>query len=125
MPISTGIDNETGAPLSDLDHVRQSFETIVTTPYGSRVTKRTFGVLVPRLLGRPLVPLTLAVFVQAVGLACYLWEPRLRVIGALYPAPPNTTAMLRFGGIALTIRALYRPYALQGDLTTGARIIDL
>ncbi len=125
MPISTGIDRTTGLPLSDLDHVRQAFVTIFTTRPGSRVMRRTFGALVAALLGRPLVPSTLAVFVQAISLAVYLWEPRLRILQVLCPVPPNGVRSLRFGQLTMAILAEYRPYALDGDTTTGVRQIWL
>ncbi len=125
MPTSTGIDRATGLPLSDLDHVRQAFRTILTTRLGSRVMRRTFGAAVPGLLGRQLVPATLAVFTQAISLAVYLWEPRLAIVQVLYPAPPNSTPFLRAGRIAMAILADYRPYALSGDTTTGVRRIYL
>ena len=125
MPISTGIDRETGAPLSDLDHVRQSFRVIFGTHFGTRLMRRTFGSGVPGLFGRNLVPATLAVFYQAVSLAVYLWEPRLRILQMSYPAPPNTPTLMRLGGIAVAILAEYRPYALAGDTTTGVQQIYL
>lgn len=125
MPTSNGIDRDTGLPLSDLAHVRQAFQTIVTTIPGSRVMRRAFGALVVGLLGRPLVPMTLAVFNQAIRMAVDLWEPRLAIVQVFYPAPPNTRTTLRFGGIAMAIAADYRPYALQGDTTTGVQRIWL
>ena len=116
---STGIDRATGLPLSDLDHVRQSFRVIFTTRIGERVMRRTFGSAVPEILGRNLVPSTLSLFFQAIWIAVTLWEPRLRILQVLYPAPPNTPAFLRLGGVALAVLAEYRPYALAGDVTTG------
>lgn len=125
MPTSTGIDRDTGLPLSDLDHVRQSFQVIVTTRIGTRVMRRTFGALVPDLLGRNLVPATLSLFFSTIWLAVYLWEPRLDIVQVLYPAPQNTPAALRLGHIGIAVLADYRPYALAGDITTGVQRIYL
>lgn len=125
MATSTGIDRETGLPLSDLDHVRQAFRTIFTTRIGSRVMRRTFGALVPDILGRNLAPSTLALFFHAIWIAVDLWEPRLRIVQVLYPAPANTPSRLRLGGLDLAILADYRPYALAGDVTTGVQRIYL
>ena len=125
MPASTGIDRITGLPLSDLDHVRQCFLTLMVTRLGSRVMRRTVGAAVPGLLGRQLVPQTLSLFTQAIAVAVYLWEPRLAIVQVLYPAPPNVPATLRAGGINMTIVADYRPYGLQGDFTTGVQRITL
>ena len=120
---STGIDRDTGLPLSDLDHVRQSFRVIFTTRIGERVMRRTFGSAVPEVLGRNLAASTLSLFFQAIWIAVTLWEPRLQVVQVLYPAPPNTPALMRLGGITLAILADYRPYALSGDITTGVQRI--
>lgn len=125
MPASTGIDRFTRLPISDLDHVRQSFRVIITTHLGERVMRRTFGSTIPDLLGRNLVLPTLTIFSQMLTLAVYLWEPRLRITRVLFPAPPNTPSTLRLGGLNMAVLAEYRPYALAGDTTTGVQQIYL
>ncbi len=125
MPVTTGISRETGLPLSDLDHVRQSARVIFTTALAQRVLRRTFGSAVPDVLGQNLVTPTLTRFWVAVILAIELWEPRLRVVRVLYPAPPNTPSTMRVGGLELAVLADYRPYALQGDTTTGVQRVFL
>ena len=109
MPASTGIDRVTGLPLSDLEHTRQAFRTIFTTRISERVMRRTFGSAAPEILGRNLVPATLSLFFQAIWIAVYLWEPRLRILQVLYPAPPNAPELLRLGGVTLAVLAEYRP----------------
>jgi uncharacterized protein len=124
MP-STGLDRTTGKPLSGLAHVRQCFVVIFTTRIGERVMRRSFGSNVPAILGRNLVPSTLTLFFAAIILAVDLWEPRLRIVQVLYPAPPNAPSTLRVGNLTLAIIADYRPNALQGDVTTDVQRIYL
>ena len=122
---SAGINAQTGAVISDLDHVRQSFRCIFSTRITSRVLARTFGSHVPGVLGRNLTPATLAIFWMAIVVAIDLWEPRLRVVQILYPAPPNAPTAMRLGQIAVAILADYRPNALEGDTTTDVQQIYL
>lgn len=124
MP-STGIDRDTGLPLSGLDHVRQSLQVIFTTAIGQRVIRRTFGSAVPDVLGRNLVTPTLTRFWLAVTMAVDLWEPRLRVVQVLYPVPPNAPTALRVGGLAVAVLADYRPHALEGDTVTDVQRLYL
>lgn len=125
MPASTGINRDTGEVLTDLDHARQSLVVIFATHIGTRVMRRIFGSAVPALLGRNLTPAILDIFVQAISLAIYLWEPRFANIEALYPAPPNAPSTMRLGGITMAILADYRPYALDGDFTTDVQRVFL
>lgn len=123
---STGIDRRTGAVLTGLDHVRQSVAVILTTRIGSRVMRRTFGAAVPALLMREnLTAEALARFLFAVTVAIDAWEPRLRVVQVVCPAPPNAAPGLRLGSLALAVLCSYRPHALQGDTTTDVREIWL
>jgi hypothetical protein len=125
MP-SNGIDRRTGKLITDLDHVRQSVETIFTTQIGSRVMRRTFGSFVPPLLMRQnMTAEALSLFFFAIKVAIDLYEPRLVVQQVVYPVPANSSARLRIGQIQFRVRALYRPYATRGDFITAARLIDL
>ena len=125
MP-SNGINRYTGKVLTDLDHVRQSVEVIFTTHIGSRVMRRTFGSAVPALLMKQnLGAEALALFFFMIKVALDLWEPRLLYQQPIYPLPANTTARFRIGQVEFRLRCIYRPYALQGDFTTDARLVDL
>lgn len=125
MAASTGINRETGAPLSDLDHVIQSVIVIWTTTFGERVRNENFGSYIPDLLGNQnLTRGPLLRFFAALILSIELWEPRLRIRQIVYPpAPTNSEVKLRVGQFGFTIIAVYRPYALQGDTTTDARLV--
>ncbi len=125
MP-STGINRDNGKVIHDIDHVRQSVQVIFTTALFSRVMRRLFGSYVPALLEREnLTPDALARFFLAIIVAIDLWEPRLRVLKVIYPAPQNTTAGARTGKLGMRVLALYRPNALQGDFTSDVMTIDL
>lgn len=119
MP-SIGMNRETGKLITDWDQVAQSIGVLFTTRIGDRVLRRTFGSQVPRLLGENMVPATFVRWVQAVGMALDLWEPRVR----LRRVVPQ--AVDRSGAARLRLEFLYRPRALQGDFTVeGARTVDV
>ena len=125
MP-STGVDRNTGRVLTGIDHVRQSVQVIFTTALFSRVMRRFFGSYVSALLEREnLTPDALSRFFLAIIVAIDLWEPRLRVLKVIYPAPQNTTAGARTGKLGMRVLALYRPNALQGDFASDVITIDL
>jgi len=114
---SIGINRYDGRLLADFSHVRQSLGVIFTTRIGRRVFRRTFGSAVPPLLGQPLTPPTLLRFYMAIAIACYLWEPRFKVVSVNYPGTsPDTLAQGQFG---VSIVGNYMPYALQGDFTVA------
>ena len=53
---STGIDRETGLPLSGFAHVLQCVDVIFTTRIAEMVMLRWFGCGLPELLGRRITP---------------------------------------------------------------------
>lgn len=115
-PASTGINRYTGAKLSDWPHVQQSVEVIFTTRISSRVMRRSFGAAVPNIF---LQNLTVSTFVRLFSAICHgleLWEPRARVVKAVWPAD-NTPEKMRLGKIHPIILCQYRPHALLGDFT--------
>lgn len=125
MP-SSGIDRRTGKVLRDLDHVRQSVGVILSTRFGSRVVRRTFGSDVPGLIGRSdLTAPELLRFKTAIILAIETWEPRLRVVRVVYPPAQNTPELMRIGKMGLAILCRYRPNALQGDTTSDTSVVYL
>ena len=74
------ISRRDGSVISELEHVYQSIEMILTTPIGSRVMRRDFGSHLPRLLGKPLNPQTVTAFYAAANEAIATWEPRVEVV---------------------------------------------
>ena len=117
MAFSTGIDRETGKPLTDWDHTVQSILVILSTHFGERVMRRVFGSAVPRVLGKNLVPDTMLKFYMAVAVAIELWEPRFRVRRFDYPGATNSPQDLRQGRIGIRLIGDYMPRALEKDFT--------
>lgn len=79
----TGIDASTGKILVGWDHVVQSIGIILSTELRSRVQRRDYGSLIPRLIDRPQNPETIVNFYMAIAEAL---EPRL-VRGSWYGEP--------------------------------------
>ena len=44
---------QSGTELSEIDHIRQSIEDIISTPIGSRLMRRDYGTQVANLLDQP------------------------------------------------------------------------
>lgn len=100
---------------SELEHIAQSIADILTTPIGSRVMRRDYGSLVPRLLDRPDNPATAIRLTAAIASALMRWEPRVRLqkIDIARPADPPQP-----GRAWLTLHCAY----LTGDAAAGKRI---
>lgn len=49
----TGMNRDTGAALSDIEHILQSVRDILLTPLGSRVMRRDYGSLLSALIDQP------------------------------------------------------------------------
>lgn len=79
MSTAIGMSATSGAALSDMAHLRQSIATILFTPVGSRVMRRSFGSLLPELIDQPDNPTTRVRLFAAVAGALMRWEPRLRI----------------------------------------------
>lgn len=79
MPAMKGMNAATGRSLDGLDHLAQSITDILTTPIGSRVMRRDYGSLVPRLVDAPINRSTLMQIYSSVAEALDRWEPRLRL----------------------------------------------
>ena len=75
------ISRKDGAPISEIRHIFQSVEMILTTPIGTRVMRRDFGSLIPSLLDGPINAQTAVAIYAAANEAIATWEPRVRVIG--------------------------------------------
>lgn len=71
-----GTSATTGAPLSGIDHLRQSIKDILTTPIGSRVMRRDYGSRLFSLIDAPMNRATLLAIYAATAEAIATWEPR-------------------------------------------------
>lgn len=74
-----GMSRTTGTALGGFDHLRQSIEDILTTPVGTRVHRRDYGSMLPRLVDRPINQSLVSDLVAATAAALDRWEPRLRL----------------------------------------------
>ncbi|WP_444885977.1 GPW/gp25 family protein [Microbulbifer sp. PSTR4-B] len=74
-----GMNNRTGAAITQLEHLRQSVTDILTTPKGSRLMRRDYGSEVFRSVDAPLTRTTIVDIYAAAGEALGIWEPRLQV----------------------------------------------
>ena len=71
------MNRETGATISDLDHIGQSITDILTTRIGTRVMRREYGSLLPELVDHPFNDVTrLRVYAGSV-MALMRWETRI------------------------------------------------
>lgn len=74
-----GLNQTTGLRLDGFDHLIQSITDILTTPLGSRVHRRDYGSLLPRLVDRPMSGALVALMINATATALDRWEPRLKL----------------------------------------------
>lgn len=74
-----GMNNSTGAALSQREHLAQSIADILTTPLGSRIMRRDYGSLLPRLIDQPFNGGTRLQLYAATAIALMRWEPRIRL----------------------------------------------
>jgi phage baseplate assembly protein W len=99
MSTAVGMSATSGAALSDMAHLRQSIATILFTPVGSRVMRRSFGSLLPELIDQPDNPTTRVRLFAAVAGALMRWEPRLRIsrVQLASGATPGTAELVLEG----------------------------
>ena len=71
------MNRETGAAISELDHIRQSIPDILTTRIGTRIMRREYGSLIPELVDHPFNDATRLRVYAAVVMALMRWEPRI------------------------------------------------
>ncbi|GAA5785110.1 GPW/gp25 family protein [Chitiniphilus shinanonensis] len=74
-----GMDRETGAPLSGLEHLRQSIRDILSTPTGSRRMRPDYGSDLPRMVDLPVNAGWISAAQAEVARAIGRWEPRIKL----------------------------------------------
>jgi phage baseplate assembly protein W len=72
-----GMNRESGAPLTDTEHLRQSVSDILLTPVGSRIARRQYGSLLSALIDAPQNPALRLQLMAACYTAIQQWEPRI------------------------------------------------
>lgn len=98
-----GMNARTGRAITDMDHIRQSCQDILTTPIGTRVMNREYGSLLPDLIDQPLNGATLLRAYAATVMALAQWEPRIRIerIVRLVNSQQQGTATIEIEGVRL------------------------
>ena len=62
---------------SEIDHIRQSIQDILTTPIGTRIMRREYASLLPQLIDSPFNEITLLQLYAATATALLQWEDRI------------------------------------------------
>lgn len=74
------ISRRTGSNISEVEHIYQSINMILTTPIGSRVMRRDFGSNIYKLVDRGISPSVITAIYAEIHQSLSTWEPRIRVI---------------------------------------------
>lgn len=74
-----GMNENTGAPLEGLAHLKQSIADILNTRIGTRVMRRDYGSDLPNLVDRPMNDELGVDMYIAIADALDRWEPRLEL----------------------------------------------
>lgn len=70
----------TGLSLSsEADQIRQSIQDILTTPIGSRIMRRSYGSLLPKMIDAPFNEITRLQLFAATASALIQWEDRVNI----------------------------------------------
>lgn len=116
----TGIDGRTGQPLSGWPHVRQSIETILTTPLGSRVMRRDFGSELFDLIDAKMTPRRVLALYVATAMALKRWEPRFRLTRCSLATDDGRLVRFGPGGkINVELHGTYFPRGHLGDYSVA------
>jgi phage baseplate assembly protein W len=74
-----GMDRNTGKPLADIAHLRQSIQDILTTSVGERLICRDYGAKVFAYVDQPLNDSLTLEIMAAVANALHDFEPRIQL----------------------------------------------
>lgn len=75
----TGMNRDTGQPVSGIEHLRQSLADILSTPIGSRRMRPEYGSNIPRMVDQPVNPGWIATVQSEAARALARWEPRIKL----------------------------------------------
>ena len=99
-----GMNAQTGASISGIDHLKQSIINIITTPIGSRVMNRNYGSTLHLFYDQPMDDYHLAQIQAAIINALSVHEPRLKVSSV--EVTPNTNSA-QLGKLHIHIEGVY------------------
>ncbi|MFT0892736.1 GPW/gp25 family protein [Pseudochelatococcus sp. G4_1912] len=119
MADSVGFDRETGAIITDWEHVSQSIGLSLTTPRFTRVMRRLFGSDLTGMIDAPMNSQNMLRVIRAVAEAL---QPRL-IEGRQYGEPRFKLEKVHVnqaeasGRLTITVRGQYLPRGHLGDTT--------
>ena len=119
MADSVGFDRETGAVITDWEHVSQSIGLSLTTPRFTRVMRRLFGSDLAGMIDAPMNSQNMLRVIRAVAEAL---QPRL-IEGRQYGEPRFKLEKVQvnkadaYGRLTITVRGQYLPRGHLGDTT--------
>ncbi len=74
-----GMNTRTGRSVDGNAHLAQSIADVLTTPLGSRISRREYGSQLPDLIDWPTNDATRLQAYAATAIALMRWEPRIRL----------------------------------------------
>ncbi len=83
----TGMNRNTGRTISSTEHIKQSVADILTTPVGTRVMRRDYGIDIFPLLDQPQNDALNLRLMASIVHALTVWEPRIRIVRVSLNAP--------------------------------------
>lgn len=111
-----GMNASSGRAISDLDHLRQSVQDILTTPTGSRVMRRDYGSQLFTLIDQPGNRGNLLRLASAAAHALLRWEPRLQLRRIQIQPDANGLHQIDLDAV---VKADNRPVTMSTPLALG------
>lgn len=108
----------TGSTLTELEHIQQSVDDILTTRIGTRLARRDYGSLLPDLVDQPQNATTTIRLIAATAMALMNWEPRISLSRVqFFLSDLSGRAELEIDGILVDSN---EPFNISSTLQLGA-----
>ena len=108
----------TGSTLTELEHIQQSVDDILTTRIGTRLARRDYGSLLPELVDQPQNATTTIRLIAATAMALMNWEPRISLSRVqFFLSDLSGRAELEIDGILVDSN---EPFNISSTLQLGA-----
>lgn len=112
------MNRKSGSTLTELEHITQSVEDILTTRLGTRIARREYGSLLPELIDQPQNATTRIRLIAATAMALVNWEPRISLSRVqFYLSDLSGRAELGIDGVLVDSN---EPFNLSTSLQLGA-----
>ncbi|CDY77957.1 Phage baseplate assembly protein [Caballeronia glathei] len=106
-----GMNRMTGAPLTGLDHLRQSIGDILSTRKGTRRERPEYGSDIPRMVDLPVTRGWISTVQAEAARAIERWEPRIRLARV-------SVVSIVGGTVTFCVRGTYEGDAIVFEVTT-------